>query len=334
LKACKTEFKNAQKAKEFLAKENLLDNDYQIEKDANYIYFPIKADKLKKYEVVERDFKRFEKKENLKEYLADKLTAAEMEKLKTSHDIIGNIAILEVDRELEKKEKLIAKHLLNKNITTVLKKSGEHAGVFRTQKMTFLVGKNTKETIHKESKALIKLDVETVYFSPRLSTERKRIAEQVKFGETVLVMFSGCAPYPLVIAKNSLAGKIIGIEINPTAHKYGLENVKLNKLKNIELIQGDVKEIMPKLNMKFDRILMPLPKSAEDYLEIALTAAKKGSVIHFYDFLNEKDIPKAAIEKIENACKKAGYKHKVLDWVKCGQHSPRTFRICVDFKRV
>jgi len=43
-------------------------------------------------------------------------------------------------------------------------------------------------------------------------------------------------------------------------------------------------------------------------------------------------MPKKAVAKIEKACKKLGKKYKILEWVKCGQHSPRTFRICVDFK--
>ena len=38
---------------------------------------------------------------------------------------------------------------------------------------------------------------------------------------------------------------------------------------NIKLIKGDVKKVIPKLvklKQKFDRILMPLPKRAEDFI--------------------------------------------------------------------
>ena len=77
---------------------------------------------------------------------------------------------------------------------------------------------------------------------------------------------------------------------------------------------------------------MPLPKSAEDFLHLALKSAEKNAIIHFYDFLNEKDIPKAAINKIKKACKKAKKKYKILNHNKCGQFSPHTYRICVDFK--
>ena len=144
-------------------------------------------------------------------------------------------------------------------------------------------------------------------------------------------MFSGIGVYPIVIAKNKKPKIIYSIEINPDAVKYQKENILLNKIKNIQLFKGDVKRIVPKLNKKFDRILMPLPRGAENYLNIALKAAKNNSIIYFYDFLHEDEFKKAE-EKIAKACKKAKKKHKILNITKCGQFGPGIYRICVDFK--
>ena len=44
---------------------------------------------------------------------------------------------------------------------------------------------------------------------------------------------------------------------------------------------------------------MPLPKSAEDFLDNTKKLIKKNGIIHFYDFLNEKDIPDHTIETIK-----------------------------------
>ena len=44
---------------------------------------------------------------------------------------------------------------------------------------------------------------------------------------------------------------------------------------------------------------------------------------------NEFDV---AVKKVNDACKKAGKKCVILKTVKCGQQSPRFYRICVDFK--
>jgi tRNA (guanine37-N1)-methyltransferase len=191
--------------------------------------------------------------------------------------VVGSIAILEIPSELVKKEKVIAETVLemHKNIKTVLKKAAIHSGTYRTQKMKVLAGKRTKETEYKENNIRLMLNVEKVYFSPRLGTERLRITNLIKKGESVLVMFSGCAPYPCVIAKNAKPKEVYGVEINPHAHKYGEENIKLNKLADVILFKGDVRKIVPKIKKKFDRILMPLPKSAETFLDVALSAAKK-----------------------------------------------------------
>jgi tRNA (guanine37-N1)-methyltransferase len=195
-----------------------------------------------------------------------------------------------------------------------------------------LAGEKNKETEYKENNARLKLNVEKVYFSPRSSEERKRIFKQVKNNETVLVMFSGSGIYPLVIIKNSEAKEIHGIEINPTAHKYALENLKLNKAEDkIKLYLGDVKKILPKISKKFDRIIMPLPKGAEDFLKLALNKIKKNGIIHFYSFVEETKFDKI-IEFINKECKQNKKQCKIIDIVKCGQFSPRVYRICVDFK--
>ena len=60
--------------------------------------------------------------------------------------------------------------------------------------------------------------------------------ELVEDGESVLVMFSGAAPYPINIVKNSEAKEVYGIEINPIAHKYAKLNLELNKINNVSFL--------------------------------------------------------------------------------------------------
>jgi len=337
----KVSLKDAEKTKVVLMKNGLLDNSRSIGKTKNFIFFPVvSASEAKKLisgaKLVKKALEKRKKITKLKGMVGKKLTKKELGMLKRAYDVIGTIAVMEIPRELEKKEKILARALLklNKRIKTVVKKAGGHFGEFRVQKMKHLAGIKTQETIHGENGIRLKLNVETVYFSPRLSSERKRIAELVKKGEKVLVMFSGCGPYVCVIAKKSPAKEVVGVEINPSGHKYAQENLKLNKIGNARLYLGDVKKIVPELKEKFDRILMPLPKSAEDFLETALIAAKKETVIHFYDFLHETEIPHRAFYKIEKACKRNNLKCKMLNWVKCGQQAPRVYRICVDFEVV
>jgi len=221
---------------------------------------------------------------NLKEALKEKLTKQELADFVRSYDIVGDIAILEIPKFLEKKETMIAQAILDmiKPVKVVVKKVGRHKGRLRLQRFKILAGEKRKTSFYKESGVRMKLHIEKVYFSPRFGTERLRIAKQIKKGEEILVMFSGCAPFPLVFAKNSGAKEIIGVELNKEGHKMGEENVRLNKFENIWLYYGDVRNVVPKLKKKFDRICMPLPKGGEDYLDIALGAIKKKGIIHFF----------------------------------------------------
>lgn len=337
--ALKVPLKDAEKWKAYLSDTDGFDTRYRFKKDKNFIYFPVK-EKFKvlkgNVEFVDVDLENTKVPGTLRDNLSGKLSKTEMDFVKTAHDIIGTIAILEIPKDLEHHEKLIAETLLktNKNVKTVLKKAAIHEGTFRTQKMEYLAGINTKETFYKENGATMKIDVEKVYFSIRLGNERKRIMKIVEPGEDILIMFSGAAPYPVVLSKNTEARYILGIEINPDGHKYGLENIRLNKCKNIELICGDVHDIAPMLAKKaekFDRIIMPLPKTADEFLDDALMLSKKGTLIHFYDFLDDKNFDEAK-KKIMDACKKNKVKCKIIDLIKCGQHAPHVFRICVDFQ--
>ena len=273
-------------------------------------------------------------KKNLRYYLKDKLKNDELELVPSSFDVVGNILIFsEFPKELLKKEKIIGETILKNypRIKTVLIKTKKYSGKFRTPKLKVIAGENRKETIYKENDVFIKIDVEKVYFSPRMSSERKRISELIKPNESVLVMFSGSAVYPLVMAKNSKCKEVYGIEINPVAHKYAKENIKKNKLENkIKLFLSDVKKVMPKIKKKFDRIIMPLPKGGENFLGLALKYIKNKGLVHFYDFGHEDEMYKAG-EKIKAACQKSGKKPKIIKTIKCGQYSPRFYRICVDF---
>lgn len=274
-------------------------------------------------------------KNKLKDLLKEKLTKRELEMLPNSFDIIGNILVFnDFPTQLKKKESLIGDVLLQnfKNVKTILKRTKKFSGEFRLPKFKIISGKRTKETIFIENKARIKTNLEKVYFSSRLGNERKRVFLQIKPNERILVMFSGSGIYPIVIAKNSRAKEIYGIELNPAAHKYAMENLKLNKIdKRIKFICGDVKGIVPKINKKFDRIIMPLPKEGKKFLYVALKKIKNYGIINLYDFCFENEHEKI-IEHIQDECKNAGKKCNILNIVKCGQISPRNYRICVDFK--
>ena len=335
--AAHTELQNAQAVKEFLVKKRVLHPDFLPLKEMGSIYFPItKKVAVSKAKVVQTKmtFPARVKPQSIDDFLKNKLSKEELALVPRSQEIVGRILILEIPTELTSKEKLIAEAYLKvqKNIDTVVRKEGIHGGEFRTRTVRILAGKKSKETVHKENGIELKLHLEKTYFSARSASERLRIARSIKKGEDVLVMFSGAAPYPLVFARNSDARQIYGIELNPLAHSYAHDNIHLNRLEHkITLHNGNVLTILPKLKRKFDRIAMPLPKTGEDFLPLALSRIKPKGTIHLYSFLDENDFP-AHIRKIKEVARSVKRPVRVLRSVKCGQFSPGVFRVCFDLK--
>ncbi len=269
---------------------------------------------------------------NLKKYLQDILIPSELDLLVQSYDVVGDMAVIIIPKELECREKVIGEAVLanNPKIKVVAKRDGLYSGEFRTIPLHVIAGEDRKETEHREYGVRLLVNPETVYFSVRSGTERKRIATLVQPGEDVLVLFSGIAPYPLVISLNSQANRIVGIEKNPEAHKYGLKNLAHNKrVKNVQLLLGDVREVLPESGQSFDRIIMPLPKGGEVFLRCALSALKPHGMLHFYE-MQHVDAFNESIEKVRNACIASGRGLVSASIVKAGHCGPRTYRVCVD----
>ena len=133
-----------------------------------------------------------------------------------SYDVLGNIVILKFPSSTKKTEKIkVAKQLLKerKSVKTILEKSEKVSGRLRTLKTKYLAGEKTLIAEYIENGCKFKFNVETCYFSPRLSNERKIIFKQVKKDERVLVMFAGVGPFSISIAKNSKALEVTSLEL-------------------------------------------------------------------------------------------------------------------------
>ncbi|MEM4230588.1 MAG: methyltransferase domain-containing protein [Candidatus Pacearchaeota archaeon] len=257
-----------------------------------------------------------------------------MQKKFSSFDIIGSIAIVKFpDGTNQKEKKDTAKKILKdiKHVKTVVEKTERIKGRLRTMKTKFLAGVKTKETIHKENKCFFKINIDKCYFSSRQANERLEIAHEVKQNDKVLVMFSGVAPYSIVIAKIAKPKKVTSIELGRECCKFAKENVKLNKLDNVEIVQGDVKRIIPKLarkKIKFDKIVMPRPQLKDSFLHEAFLVSKKGTIIYYYDY--SQDVLEL-IEKIEKQTKKDKKKIRVIKVKKAGEVAPYRYRWRIDF---
>jgi tRNA (guanine37-N1)-methyltransferase len=328
----------AQEAKQYLIAHDLLDKRYHLAREKGSVIFPVVREFTGPFEFdvefVEADLAEQERHGSLRDALAPTLSEMERERLISSYDIVGSIAIIEVEDELLPKAQLIAQALMrvNPGVKTVLRKVGGHEGERRTQRMELLAGEDTRIATVVESGVRLRVHVEEAYYSVRMSTERLRIAKMARTGERILCMFSGVGPYPIVLSKNTQASEIVGIEINPIAHELAVENVAANRCTNVHVLLGDAHEVVPRLASEgrvFDRITMPLPHTAHEFLEEAAGVSCPGTVIHYYSFRHEREF-ELAPSVLRAALEHAGKKLDSYALVRAGQHAPRIWRVCVD----
>jgi len=245
---------------------------------------------------------------NIKDYLAGKIPDEHLRLIYRSFDIVGDVAVIRLPEEAMQYKELVAEAIMgiHKNVKSVWVQTSPVSGDFRLRKLEWVAGEKRSETVYREYGCIFKVDLKKCYFSPRLSYERMRIAKLVQPKEIIVNMFAGVGCYSIIIAKYSEAEKIFSIDINPHAVEYMKENIWLNKVEDkVVPILGDAKVVIEKsLSGMADRVLMPLPEKAYEFLETAIQALKpNGGWIHYYSFeharKDEDPIEKAKLKLIE-----------------------------------
>lgn len=222
----------------------------------------------------------------LKKALEGVLTEQEAAELYSAFDQIGDILVIRIPDSLLSKKKIIGETLLE-NVhpaRSVFYQASDVEGDFRTRNLEIIAGEDNTETEYKEFGCRFKVDVEKAFFSPRLSTERNRIADLVQDGEVIINMFGGVGMFSIVAAKKKKC-TVYNIDLNPYAAKLCEQNVKLNKklAGTVISIQGDAAQVVKEqLQDSGDRTLMLLPERSDEFLDSAISATKSGGIIHYY----------------------------------------------------
>ncbi len=332
MKGLKVDKVRAESTIKILRERLLLDGDYKITSQGDYVLLPLKnldenlsgigeiIDLDEVGEIVDFPFALTKKKASFKERLRE----LGIEDFR-SFDVVGDIAILQIPEEYQNLKKEMAKILLetNKNIRSVFEKRGKVENEYRLTPLSFLAGSKNTTTIHREHDCSFEIDVKKIYFSPRLSYERLRVAKKVK-DELVLDMFAGAGPFSIVIARHSKARKIYAVDKNPDAFYYLKRNIELNKVKNVIPILDDVKNI----RIKCDRIIMNLPHSSYEFLPYALKNIKNEGIIHYYCISEAEEYYKKGLEEFEKHCKE----FEVLEKRIVRSYAPHKYHCVLDVR--
>ena len=225
----------------------------------------------------------------LKKALEDVLTTEENNELISAFDQIGSIIIVRIPDSIIAKKKIIGEALLDqvKIAKSVFYQASAVEGDFRTRDLEILAGEDNTETEYKEFGCKFTVDVKNAFFSPRLSTERERIADLVQNNEIMTNMFGGVGMFSIMAAKKKKC-TVYSLDINPIASKLCQTNIGLNKLSGeVISINGDATEVINnQLINKSDRTLMLLPERSDEFLESAINTTKNKGIIHYYSHIH------------------------------------------------
>lgn len=214
-------------------------------------------------------------------------------------------------------------------IKTICVRTGPIRGRFRKPQLKVLISRvksKKTETIHKESGILYKLDVRKLMFAKGNINERHRLAKLAKPAETVLDMFAGIGYFSLSLAKK--VKQVYAIELNPTAYRYLLENIKLNRLYNTKAVYGNCAKVISRLarqGIEANRIIMGYLPDAFSFLNAAFRVARQGTVIHYSCLISRREKDKGIrdiINKIGMVASQYGFRIKLLKAVRVKGFSP------------
>lgn len=271
----------------------------------------------------------------LKKTLENVLSEKESNELISAFDQIGEIIIVRIPDSLLSKKKIIGKALLDdvKIVRSVFYQASAVSGDFRTRDLEILAGEDNTETEYKEFGCRFTVDVKNAFFSPRLSTERGRIANLVQNGEVMTNMFAGIGMFSIMAAKKKKC-TVYSIDINPVASKLCETNIGLNKLAgNIISINGDASEIIKEqLINKSDRTLMLLPERSDEFLNSAIETTKDGGIIHYYSHIHADKKTEAGKLSEEHYLKVTPVKSEILHSKIVRPVGPRYYQTVVDVK--
>ncbi|VAH59142.1 unnamed protein product [Triticum turgidum subsp. durum] len=161
-------------------------------------------------------------------------------------ETVGHIAHLNLRDEHLPYKTLIAHVIfeyimvvLDKNkpkIQTVVNKIDAIQNDYRTMQLEILAGHDSLVTTVIESGLRFQVDLATVYWNSRLSTERQRLVNNIfQNSDVVCDVFSGVGPIAISAAKK--VKYVYANDLNPAAVEYLEQNIVLNKLeRKIEVI--------------------------------------------------------------------------------------------------
>lgn len=249
-----------------------------------------------------------------------------------SYDIVGDIALINLPKEVLSYGWLVGNAILtlNKNVRAVYA-VGITVGDFRVRELIHIAGEEKTSTIHKEYGIKIYVDLKNAYFNPSLSEEHRRIANKVVDGESILDLFTGVGPFTLHILCSRKA-YVLANDLNYYATECLRKSLELNRksVKGVvDIVNSDASELLNSIKSEFfDKAILNLPHKSTYYLGRTLNAIKRGGTVYTYVVAKTK---LEALNEVLNAI--TTQKYEVCEPVRVLDYAPHKYIFRVEITK-
>lgn len=318
-----------------LSKLRLVDKTHAIVDDEGSVIIPLVGrppdDLLITHSssIVERPFPSRKSREDPIDTILEIVSLPEQLKptLPRKWELFGDVLVLRLDPPLDRYEQTIAESYASVlHAKTVLRDVGGVSGELRRPVLRTILGTDTV-TVHVENGIKFKFDVSEIMFSSGNVEERTRMAGIECDGETVVDMFAGIGYFCLPMAVYRRPKKVIACELNPIAHSFLVENVRLNGVYGtIEPVLGDNRSLS---GADFaDRVIMGYVKTTHEFLPAALRLLKSGGVVHYHETCPNDLLPDRPVKRMQDGMKGCRIEVERLKEIK--SYAPGISHVVVD----
>jgi len=318
----------AEEIRRRLLERDLLQKHLRIASEGETVLLPIRRQVEMGFPTAEKDFvEGFTAIRSYRDVV--EVPAAARSSLPSSFDVVGDIAVIKIPETLREHRRSIGTAILrwNPSLKVVLEDRGVK-GVHRIRELDAIAGERRTTTIHREHGLRYRVDLSQAYFSPRLASERKRIADLVREGERVADPFAGVGPYSILIAKRRRPREIVASDANPVAVRFLRANVAANRAERITVLEGDARAVLKRV-APVDRVILDLPHSAMDYLPPAFGALADEGTVHLYAILERAEESERG-DVVKALAEKAGFLIRGLSHHQVRAYSPTKYHTAFD----
>ncbi len=251
--------------------------------------------------------------------------------LPSSFDQIGHVVVLKLPAPLVPFAAVVGHAILDtvRSARSVALDRGVE-GELRVRGLDVVAGDPVTLTSLVEHGVRLRVDPARAYFSPRLATERRRVAALVAPGERVADLFAGVGPFSLVIARHARPSRVDAVDLNPAAVELLRENVAANRAGGIVVPHlADARVFAQAHSGVADRAISNVPHSSADFLDAVLRVLKPTGVWHHHAIIAE-DAAAAHVEALAARARALGRGLALLDRRVVRSYSPTERHLALD----